>query len=209
MRTIKTILILVILLIAASLVYIYSGTYNIAATKPHSELATWIFRTAKKYSIQKHAEEIEEPDIGGEELVRNGFEHYDNMCSGCHGAPGSEAAGGFSPAPPDLVEKADKFRPAELFWVIKNGIKMTGMPEFGSTHSDDELWGIVAFIVKLPDVTAEQYKMMKEGSGNMGHEHNHQETGEPQTAPGDGNEGHNQGEDEKNRTHGDSTGEEI
>ena len=56
MRTVKTILILVILFIAASAVYIYSGTYNIAATVPHSELANWVFTTTKKYSVKTRGE---------------------------------------------------------------------------------------------------------------------------------------------------------
>lgn len=169
----KTILILLILLVAAFFVYIYSGTYNIAATAPHSELANWVFNTTKKYSVKKHAEDIKQPELDDENLVNTGFSHYNDMCVGCHGAPGSEPASGFNPAPPGLAEKALEFSPAEMFWIVKNGIKMTGMPEFGSTHSEDEIWSIVAFTVKLPRMTEEQYKTLREESENIQHEHNH------------------------------------
>lgn len=169
----RTILIVVILFIAAFVVYIYSGTYNIAATVPHSELAQWIFNTTKKYSVKKHAEDIEPPKLDDEKLVNRGFGHYDDMCAGCHGAPGAEPAEGFNPAPPGLAERALEFNASELFWIIKNGIKMTAMPEFGSTHSDDELWGIVAFTVKLPDISPDEYKIMQEKPEHTQHEHNH------------------------------------
>lgn len=170
MRIIKTILILLILFIAAFAVYIYSGTYNIAASVPHSELASWVFNTTKKYSVKKHAEDIEPPNLDDEKLVKTGFDHYDEMCVGCHGAPGSEPAEGFNPDPPGLAEKALEFSPAEMFWIVKNGIKMTAMPEFGSTHSENEIWSIVAFTVKLPEMTEEQYKDLKV---EIQHEHNH------------------------------------
>ena len=173
MRTIKTLLILLILLIAGFVVYMYSGTYNIAATAPHNELANWVFNTTKKYSVKKHAENIEPPELDDEKLFKTGFSHYNDMCVGCHGAPGSEPAEGFNPSPPALSEKALEFSPAEIFWIVKNGIKMTGMPEFGSTHSDDELWGIAAFTVRLPDITPNEYKIMKDEYEHSQHQHNH------------------------------------
>lgn len=180
----RTVLILVILFIGAFAVYIYSGTYNIAATVPHSELAQWIFNTTKKYSVKKHAENIVQPKLDDEKLVKSGFSHYDEMCAGCHGAPGAEPAEGFNPSPPDLSEDALNFRPAELFWIVKNGIKMTAMPEFGSTHSDDELWSIVAFTVKLPDISPDEYKIMHEESEHTQHEHTHQNINESEADMG-------------------------
>jgi mono/diheme cytochrome c family protein len=172
---IRAFFILICFFILGAVIFIYSGTYNIAATVPHSEFVTWVFNTAKISSIRKHAEGIKVPSLESEAFVREGFEHYDEMCVGCHGAPGTDPAEGFNPSPPDLADAARTLRPAEIFWVIKNGIKMTGMPESGSTHSDDEIWGIAAFIVRLPEMTPEEYKQMKSGAGKSpdGHHHNH------------------------------------
>jgi mono/diheme cytochrome c family protein len=170
---IRLILILIILIIAAFLVYIYSGIYNIGASMPHSEAVTWIFNTTKKYSVRKHAEDIQQADIYDEKLVEAGFDHYDDMCSGCHGSPGEEPAQIFNPPPPALAESRTGFNPSELFWIVKNGIKMTGMPEFGSLHSDEDIWAITAFLVKLPDMTRKQYAAMKEKSGTGHDEHSH------------------------------------
>ena len=90
-----------------------------------------------------------------------------SLCKSARVRCGPAAAGravikwseGLQPDPPDLKKVAGQRQPSELFWVIKNGIKMTGMPGFGvSGVSDDEIWKIVAFVKKWPSVTAEDYK---------------------------------------------------
>src|SRR5262245_4431884 len=76
-----------------------------------------------------------------------GVEHYAAHCAVCHGAPGvsrGDIARGLYPPPPDLAKTAPLYTPAELFWIVKHGIKMTGMPAW-SNHSDDELWATVGF----------------------------------------------------------------
>lgn len=87
----------------------------------------------------------------------------------CHNAPGysrTEIAKGLNPNPPDFTSKDVKMRKeTELYWIIKNGIKMTGMPAFGPTHSEDELWGIVVFIKGLPSLKPEEYQAMLKAAG--------------------------------------------
>lgn len=161
MGFIKTVIFVLILLIAGLIVYIYSGNYNIAATEPHSLIMEWVFNTTKKYSIRKHAEQIARPKLSDDGLVKKGFDHYEDMCAGCHGSPGVEPARDFNPSPPDLSKKVEKLSSTELFWVTKNGIKMTGMPAFGLSHSDEEIWSIVAFLNQLPDLTQQDYNDLK------------------------------------------------
>lgn len=210
MNAVRTLLIVIILFIAAFLVYIYSGTYNIAATAPHGELAEWIFNTTKKYSVKKHAENIVRPALESDELVKTGFNDYDSMCSGCHGTPGLKPAEGFNPSPPALAEKTHELTPSEIFWIIKNGIKMTGMPEFGSTHSDQELWGIVAFIERLQDISPEEYDIMKRESGNIQHQHghDHRQTGGVETAHRHGSEHPDERQERETHIHRDGLGNE-
>jgi mono/diheme cytochrome c family protein len=95
--------------------------------------------------------------------VRNGLGHYREMCVVCHGAPGvpkSEIGMGLNPDPPDLAHEGAEQAPARLFWVLKNGIKMTGMPSFGMTHTDEQLWAMVAFLKQLPKLNPQQYAAM-------------------------------------------------
>jgi mono/diheme cytochrome c family protein len=85
------------------------------------------------------------------------------MCVGCHGAPGVSRfpiTRGLNPEPPSLLTAAKEWKPEELFWIIKYGIKMTAMPAYGIHHSDNELWSIVAFLISLPDLDPDEYLAM-------------------------------------------------
>jgi mono/diheme cytochrome c family protein len=88
-----------------------------------------------------------------------GVEHYAAHCAICHGAPGvpkGDIGRGLYPPPPDLGQAAEVYNPAELFWIVKHGIKMTGMPAW-SDHSDEEIWATVGFLRKLPGMSEEDY----------------------------------------------------
>src|SRR4029077_16739407 len=99
--------------------------------------------------------------------VRRGLVHYHETCVVCHGAPGvavSEIAEGMNPEPPELAGEGSG-RPGEDFWIVKNGIKMTGMPSFGVTHDDEKIWDLVAFLQQLPKMSPEQYQAMARAAG--------------------------------------------
>jgi mono/diheme cytochrome c family protein len=152
------------LLAALFLLFIFSGIYNIGATSPHYKFTRWVISKMTDHSIKHYAGEVTEPpNLTDSSLIKTGFIHYREMCSGCHGAPGinrNEVAEGLYPKPPRLLKSANEWKPAELFWIIKNGIKMTGMPGFGISHSDDKIWAMVAFMEKLPDMTPDHYKTL-------------------------------------------------
>ena len=87
------------------------------------------------------------------------------MCVTCHGAPGvdaSEAGEGLNPPAPDLTTgKVQKRTDGELFWLVQSGIRMTGMPAFGPTHKDEEIWKIVAFLRRLPALSPDEARELK------------------------------------------------
>jgi mono/diheme cytochrome c family protein len=101
-----------------------------------------------------------------------GTEHFAAHCAVCHGAPGvpkGDIAHGLSPQPPDLTHASDHYTPPELFWILKHGIKTTGMPSWGD-HSDDELWATAAFLEKLPGMTEQDYaKLVMARMAHGGH----------------------------------------
>lgn len=168
MKAVLTTLLLVFLTAAVVFLYFYAGKYNVAATEPHSELARWFLDKVQVNSVRTHAEGIQVPDRETPQEVMKGLSEYHEMCETCHGAPGvlsSEIGSGLNPAPPDLTESVEEFTRAELFWTIKNGIKMSGMPAFGPTHNDEKLWGIVAFLETLPETSAGDYQQMLESAG--------------------------------------------
>jgi mono/diheme cytochrome c family protein len=180
MNCFKGFVVLLVVAAAAALVTAYSGIIDVGATNPHSPFTRWLLNTTMERSVRVHARGIKTPPLDDPQMVMNGFRHYREMCVGCHLAPGlsaTEIRKGLMPGAPALQEAVDEWTPAELFWIIKNGVKMTGMPAWGATHSHQELWAIVAFLEKLPHMSAEQYDAMDkaagpgEGGGSDDHAH--------------------------------------
>jgi mono/diheme cytochrome c family protein len=162
-RCVAWVLVIVVVLVAIGLAVLYSGVYNIAATYPDRGPVRWALGTAMDHSVARHAAGIRVPPLDDPAMVRLGFQHYREMCVECHGAPGvpaAELARGLNPDPPELVESAGDWKPEELFWITKNGVRMTGMPAWGATHTDEQIWAVVAFMRGLPKLTPEAYKAL-------------------------------------------------
>ena len=167
-----------VLLIVAfgGIVVMYSGVYNVAASYPHSQIARWVLHTTMKNSVRAHAEKAPPPPTDLASLENMGLRYYREMCVQCHGAPGvepAEAGKGLRPEPPDLAEVVPEWSDKELFWIVKHGIRFTGMPAWGPTHDDKEIWSIVAFAKKLPSMTAKEYHALvdKLAPDEAGHRH--------------------------------------
>jgi mono/diheme cytochrome c family protein len=152
---------LVIGIVAAG--FFFLGFFNVAATEADPDAVNWALVKVREASIRRHAKDNPAGSLDDPAVVRAGARSYGNAgCVYCHGAPGAEWAKfseGLNPGPPDLKEVAAERTPAELFYVIKNGIKMTGMPSFKLAGvPDQEIWSIVAFVKKLPTVSEADYK---------------------------------------------------
>ena len=132
--------------------------------EPGRGLVHWVLETTSDHSVNSRAGDIKIPDLENPKMIQEGILHYKEMCESCHGGPGKEEtdlAKGLNPDAPDLVKWGFKMNPAKMFWVTKNGIKMTGMPAWGKTHSDEIIWVIVAAVKKLHDVTPEEYNAVQ------------------------------------------------
>ena len=174
MKIIISALVTLVALFVIVLIFIYSGWYNVSAINEEGGIIKWVVITTSNNSIESRSKEISVPDLNDPEMIREGFEHYKEMCVSCHGAPGqnqTELSKGLNPPAPYLVKSANNIDPRELFWVTKNGIKMTGMPAWGKTHSDDKIWAIVAFMKKLPTITDVEYEKMESEFGVAEEDH--------------------------------------
>ncbi len=165
-------------LAAAAAFLVWSGVYNIAANVPHWNITRWCLEQIRERSISAHSKGIIVPPLKDLMLINTGFRHYHAMCRLCHKAPGyprTEISQGLYPTPPDFTAKETKLPgDAEVFWIVRNGIKMTGMPAFGSTHSEMNLWGIVLFVKRLSNMKPEEYAAMAKVSEldrEMDHHH--------------------------------------
>ena len=156
-----TIVIIAAAAIALGLVVMFTGVYNVAAVGSHSSLADWVLDTTMTNSVVHQAESVTVPADFDKIKLDEGAEHYAEMCIGCHGAPGverHEMVKGMHPEPPRLVEHADDWTPAQLFWIVSNGVDSTGMPGFSPTHSAEKRWAIVALTHRLPKMTPAEFK---------------------------------------------------
>jgi len=169
MRILSSTLFVLLILIALAVLFLFSGLYNVAAVQPHSPFVHWLLATMRDQSVARHSQTIQLSSLTDPQLAQAGFREYHAMCFSCHSAPGdelTEIAQGLNPAPPKLdAEEVQARSDAELFWIVKNGIRMTGMPAFGPTHKEETLWSIVAFLRRLPKMTPQEYKAMVEAAG--------------------------------------------
>ena len=146
--------------VAGGLVFLYSGVFNVAATVPDSRLLSWVLVTARESSVARHARDVPAPPADYVANRDNGFRLYRQQCVMCHTPIGREPepmAVGFNPQAPTFGPDADDMDATELFWVTKNGIRFTGMPAWGPSMTDAEIWDITAFLTTLPEMTAADY----------------------------------------------------
>jgi mono/diheme cytochrome c family protein len=154
---------LAILVAIAAAVYFFGGFYSVAGTQEDPGVVKWALINVRMASINRHATDAPPIPIDDPANVQAGARAFATRgCADCHGGPGVEwekFSEGMHPDPPDLKDVVKERRPNELFWVIKNGINMTGMPSFGKIEvPDKEIWTIVAFLKKLPNVSEADYK---------------------------------------------------
>jgi len=181
MKSLKKIILSVVLtlvvLIAALLVFIYSGWYDVSAMNEESGISKWVLETTMDNSVESRSKNISIPYLNDSLMIKEGFEHYSEMCVSCHGAPGkeeTELSKGLNPSAPYLPEDVKDMDPREIFWITKYGIKMTGMPAWGKTHSDDKIWALVTFVKKLPNMSVEEYEKMENTYPKMEMDEDHE-----------------------------------
>ena len=168
---------LVLAIVALCVIFIHSGAYDVAADVPHWTVTHSAMETLRTASVERRSAHVEVPQLGDAALVVSGAGNYDAMCAGCHLQPGVEAtemSRGLYPTPPNLALRRPE-DPAAAFWVIKHGIKMTGMPAWGKSMEDRYIWGLVAFLEELPGMSTERYGELVAASG--GHQHGGSESG--------------------------------
>lgn len=164
-------------LIMGGIAFVYSGLYDVGATAHHWPVTAWLLQTVRTRSIAARAASIAPPPgLSTETNLLMGVDHFSTHCAVCHGAPGvpkDDIAGGLYPQPPNLANAAKRFTPGGLFWILKHGIKMTGMPAW-SDHTDSELWAIVDFLEKLPTMSEAEYAKLIMANAMHGGMHHHE-----------------------------------
>ena len=155
---------LAVFLVAGGLggfLFAWSGLYSVAASRGHWPGFTLALEFGLRSSVRTHVLGMAVPDLSAPALAELGAAHFQGGCAPCHGAPGRTAnpiVRAMLPVPPDLVVSVSSWRPQELFWIVRHGLKYTGMPAWPAPERDDEVWAVVAFLQRLPTMSAAQYE---------------------------------------------------
>ncbi len=160
---------------------VWAGLFNIAATR-HSPTLERVFTIAAARSIARHAPVKTNPVSAEPQALAAGLQQYAEMCLMCHGAPGVEPdafARNLSPEPPAMTATAvQTSTDGELFWIISHGIMATGMPAFGPTHGEGDIWRLVTFIRHMPHLSpAEQQHLLAARQGDHHADHAQEQAG--------------------------------
>lgn len=152
---------------------LFGGWYNIGATRQHWQPIHSLLETGMRYAVRHHARDIVAPRLGAGHIAR-GAQVYHAVCQQCHGGPGmaqDDIGQAMQPLPGPLVDASRHWRTRELYWITRHGIKMSGMPAWEYHLADADIWAVVAFLQRLPGLSAREYAAM---------------TGQPQQTARDG-----------------------
>src|SRR5688572_13254904 len=155
---------------AAALITIFGGLYNVSATEQHTAPVYWALEFSMRNAVKRRARDIQTPPLTDAALLGRGLVLHRDACLQCHGAPGvspHDVGKALLPAPNNLVQTAREWSAAEIYWVTKHGLKMTGMPAWGMRYAEDDLWAIVAFVKHLPRLTAAEYESMAQAASRQ------------------------------------------
>ncbi|MDH5786313.1 MAG: cytochrome c [Chromatiales bacterium] len=171
-KSITTLVVLTGLLLLGAAGYFIGGFYGIGADEPHWPVTEELIAEVRDASITRASDGVEVPaDLGSDERIRRGAGNYQAMCAVCHLTPGQQSGelfAGLYPQPPRFAMQ-QSINPQRGFWVIKHGIKMTGMPAWGGSNTDDDIWSLVAFLRAMPGMDEEGYQTLVASSD--GHTH--------------------------------------
>lgn len=140
-----------------------AGWYNIGATATHLQPVYRFLELAMHNSVRHHAQDIVVPKLGAHDQVLRGGALYSTHCAQCHGGPGvaPEPRGqAMQPVPGPLVAAVERWKPREMYWITRHGIKMSGMPAWEAHLDEADTWAVVAFLTVLPGLNVSQYQAM-------------------------------------------------
>lgn len=160
---------------ATAAVVVMAGVVDVGADTPHSSITHQLLAFAREQAIASRTGDVQVPaDLADPERIRRGAGNYAAMCVNCHlspGAPDSEIRQGLYPKPPNLAEQPAAARDAARdFWIIKHGIKASGMPAWSQGGMEDEaIWDLATFVQQMPALSASAYEQLVAASD--GHSH--------------------------------------
>src|SRR5689334_15388237 len=161
---------LLLLLVVIVVVVIIAGVVMIprdgfSARGNPSAFETFAAKSSRRFSMPKEARDMKNPVPASPEVLKAAMLHFADHCATCHANDGSgrtEMGRNMYPKVPDMRKDTQNLTDGEIYYIIENGIRLTGMPAWGKGGNDDkETWQLVHFIRHLPQLTKAEEKQMK------------------------------------------------
>lgn len=165
----KALLVLVAMgFVIGAVVFFIISSRGISAAEEPGRIETFVARTMRRLAVPRGDRNLKNPIALSQEVIASGMSHYADHCAACHANDGSgetEIGLGLYPKPPDMrLPATQALTDGELFYIIENGVRLTGMPAWGADtpESAEDTWHLVHFIRKLPTLTPEEIAQMEE-----------------------------------------------
>ena len=156
------------LLCAGGLAVVATGAFDARASTPHDPITAWVTHTTMVHSMRREAQGVHPPAAFTPAETIAGLHLYERQCMVCHGGPGVPRAGwvhGMNPSPPFLLDASRRWSRGQMYWVVKNGVKMTAMPAWAFTDSDGQIWDLVAFLEAMPQMEPADFQRLTKDAG--------------------------------------------
>jgi mono/diheme cytochrome c family protein len=164
-----------VIIVASAAIFLKTAAHGFSANAPATPLETWTAQQARALAIPQDMKQTTNPVPGSPEVLEQARAHWADHCASCHGNDGkgqTEMGQHLYPPAPDMTLPATQRRPdGELFYIIQNGIRLSGMPAWGSGHSGEEdSWKLVRFIRHLPSLSPSELQDMEKLNPKSPHE---------------------------------------
>lgn len=147
------------------------GLIDIRASSGHWRVTNWFLHWVMGSSVRTAAIGVEVPDLDNPAYLPLAAGHYETACADCHGSPERDRSPtvlAMLPPPPDLKDVVGLWSDAELFEIVRHGVRYTGMPAWPAANRDDEVWALVAFLRRYREFDAAEYRRLRAGSDRPG-----------------------------------------
>ncbi len=141
------------------------GLYNVSAAAGHLPGVSWVLHTTYRHSVGLRAPSADAVPLLTDDMAAVAARHFDTACRVCHAAPGerrSATVRSLVPEPPPIERAVEGWQPRHLFWIVLNGVKMSGMPHWPAENRRDEAWMMAAFLDRVRDMTPAAYAALTE-----------------------------------------------
>lgn len=145
------------------LMYFVLGFSDVGSDGASSRLESRIMKSAVRSSVRRSASGLSTPESANDETLVEGGKLYVAGCAGCHGELGKplhEDRSHFPPAP-QLAYTGTEYSEPELYWIVKHGIRMTGMSAYGPFYSEQKLWALAAFLHRIKNLPPEVLEFIR------------------------------------------------